>query len=81
MLLTQSPRSGPEPLRVIARLAGPKGVAPVLLPKLLHGDSCPWPRVDEEPADRRARGGDERRDIVEEWGIGSFPASDPPANW
>jgi hypothetical protein len=20
-------------------------------------------------------------DIVEEWGIGSFPASDPPANW
>jgi hypothetical protein len=21
------------------------------------------------------------RDIVEEWGIQSFPASDPPANW
>ena len=20
-------------------------------------------------------------DIVEEWGVGSFPASDPPANW
>lgn len=20
-------------------------------------------------------------DIVEEWGLGSFPASDPPANW
>lgn len=21
------------------------------------------------------------RDIVEEWGLQSFPASDPPANW
>jgi hypothetical protein len=21
------------------------------------------------------------RDIVEEWGVQSFPASDPPANW
>ena len=20
-------------------------------------------------------------DIVQEWGLGSFPASDPPANW
>jgi hypothetical protein len=22
-----------------------------------------------------------RADIVEEWGLQSFPASDPPANW
>jgi hypothetical protein len=29
----------------------------------------------------RARGKDEPQDIVEEWGWGSFPASDPPANW
>ncbi|WP_175561278.1 hypothetical protein [Geodermatophilus obscurus] len=32
------------------------------------------------PADRVGQG---RRliDIVEEWGLQSFPASDPPANW
>jgi len=29
------------------------------------------------PAERR----NVRTDIVEEWGIQSFPASDPPANW
>jgi uncharacterized protein (UPF0210 family) len=29
------------------------------------------------PAER----GTGRIDIVEEWGIQSFPASDPPANW
>jgi hypothetical protein len=25
--------------------------------------------------------GDRLSDIVEEWGMQSFPASDPPANW
>jgi hypothetical protein len=29
------------------------------------------------PAQRRTA----RIDIVEEWGVQSFPASDPPANW
>ncbi len=33
-----------------------------------------------QPADQVGQG---RRmiDIVEEWGLQSFPASDPPANW
>ncbi|MBN1092876.1 hypothetical protein JKP75_10080 [Blastococcus sp. TML/M2B] len=29
------------------------------------------------PAGREDRGSD----VVEEWGLQSFPASDPPANW
>lgn len=39
------------------------------------------------PPDERARHGSRDRpaehewDIVDEWGCGSFPASDPPANW
>lgn len=41
----------------------------------------------QEPADtiavetRPPSGTQAARDIVEEWGHGSFPASDPPANW
>jgi len=43
-----------------------------------------------EPATRRdsTDGGTQPRsaptvvhDLVDEWGLGSFPASDPPANW
>ncbi len=30
---------------------------------------------------KRARQGRRLIDIVEEWGMQSFPASDPPANW
>jgi hypothetical protein len=27
------------------------------------------------------RRADSPRDLVEQWGLDSFPASDPPANW
>jgi hypothetical protein len=36
-------------------------------------DDGPAPRT--APPDRRSV------DVVEEWGLQSFPASDPPANW
>ena len=54
---------------------------------------CSWPRLagpppqiqadrGAEPADRSAQVFDWLpQDIVEEWGLQSFPASDPPANW
>jgi hypothetical protein len=37
--------------------------------------------VEDLPAVPAARKERAARDIVEEWGIQSFPASDPPANW
>ena len=41
------------------------------------GVARPWPPLLElgEPA------GEKGADILYEWGIGSFPASDPPSNW
>jgi hypothetical protein len=33
------------------------------------------------PPTTRAEQGRRLIDIVEEWGLQSFPASDPPANW
>ena len=36
------------------------------------------PATREQPRDRVAWSPE---DIVDEWGAGSFPASDPPANW
>jgi hypothetical protein len=58
-----------------------------------NGDCCPWPQVGQAPtttelldakAERptRLRASDwNPQDIVDEWGVQSFPASDPPANW
>ncbi len=34
-----------------------------------------------EVAHQAATRDSEPHDVVEEWGRGSFPASDPPANW
>lgn len=53
---------------------------------------CSWPRLTvppEIPTNRGAELPDRSaqvfdwlpQDIVEEWGLQSFPASDPPANW
>ena len=82
MLLTRTSRSGQEPPhQVIGTSTVQEGVASVLPSGIVEGDSCPWPRTEKKPSDRRSRRVDEPRDIVEEWGWGSFPASDPPANW
>jgi hypothetical protein len=54
------------------------------------GDSCPWPRHADlgVPSDfgpsaspPAPKSSWRPQDIVDEWGVGSFPASDPPANW
>jgi hypothetical protein len=38
--------------------------------------------VGDEPAHRLdASGGRDFDDVVDEWGVQSFPASDPPSNW
>ena len=38
--------------------------------------------VRDEPADRRsAADARDFDDLVDEWGLQSFPASDPPSNW
>jgi hypothetical protein len=50
--------------------------------------SVPPPSTDQEPAGRVDRPSPEEPnavtaawDLVDEWGVQSFPASDPPANW
>lgn len=78
MLLARTFRPGSEPLPVMGTSTVQAGVAPVLSSAIVAGDTCAWPRTEKEPSERGPR---EPRDIVEEWGWGSFPASDPPANW
>jgi hypothetical protein len=45
------------------------------------------PRPAPEPPDAaprveaRTRPTAQREDIVDQWGVQSFPASDPPSNW
>ncbi len=81
MLLIKSRRSHPGPSTVVSGVQALTGVSPAWLPEVLRGDSCPWPRAEGERSGRGNEGGGERWDIVEDWGRGSFPASDPPANW
>ncbi len=54
---------------------------------VIHGARCPVAVVDAAPADDDAPPRDAAGhrpavlDVVDVWGHGSFPASDPPANW
>jgi hypothetical protein len=52
------------------------------LPVVLDAASCAWPRaVPPPPAMAHQATRSPVEDIVDEWGVQSFPASDPPANW
>ena len=81
MLLTRTSSSDPDPLTLVGTSADPEDVAPVRASGTAVDDSCPWRRTENEPPDPRSPRSGEPRDIVEEWGLESFPASDPPANW
>jgi hypothetical protein len=39
------------------------------------------PLWSDQTSDRRSEGVEPFWDVVEEWGYGSFPASDPPQSW
>jgi hypothetical protein len=43
----------------------------------IHGTRCPVAVI----GDRLAQDEPTELDMVDIWGYGSFPASDPPANW
>jgi hypothetical protein len=66
----------------ITALAGESSRLPV---HAVHdGPRCPWPRARESTsAKAKVSSGSDASpwDMVDEWGVQSFPASDPPANW
>lgn len=77
----------------IPRLASVPAVPPVpgclttsrlrllTLPHPLKGDSSPWPRLVKPTTTERQMAAEVSAwDVVDEWGLQSFPASDPPPN-
>ena len=58
------------------RTAGTSAVVPIAAQKTAH-DS----RTSRRAGTVRSTDHSRYRDIVQEWGEQSFPASDPPANW
>jgi hypothetical protein len=52
------------------------------LPEVLGAFSCKWSRMSTFPSTRADDAvSSQAWDMVDEWGLQSFPASDPPSNW
>lgn len=77
---SREPQSAPSPsLGILALDGSPRYVA---VRTFLEVQSCPWPRAAESKSTKDSTVPDGAPwDIVDEWGVQSFPASDPPANW
>ena len=78
----------------LVQLAGPTGRTSTSSAGEDGENVCPWPRRADRRAEPTPSLGQLKtgskvasdaistdHDIVHEWGIQSFPASDPPANW
>jgi hypothetical protein len=81
--MTQIPRrltSVPAPPPVPGCLTAPR-LRLLALPHPLEGDSSPWPRLVKATSGNRQMATEGPAwDAVDEWGVQSLPASDPPPN-